>query len=67
MRKVSGPTSMCVQEEKRREEKGRKEGREGGAKEGRWCGASETEQKAMDTRESLPSRRGTQRDAIATH
>jgi hypothetical protein len=61
---------MCVQEEKRREEKrkeGRKEGRQGGAREGRWCGASETEQKAMDTRESLPSRRGTQRDAIATH
>jgi hypothetical protein len=52
---------------KRREEKGRKEGRKEGAREGRWCGALETEQKAMDARESFLSRRGTQRDAIATH
>jgi predicted transposase YdaD len=59
---------VCARrEEKRREEKGRKEGRKEGAREGRWCGALETEQKAMDTRESLLSRSGTQRDAIATH
>jgi hypothetical protein len=59
---------VCARrEEKRRKEKGRKEGRKEGAREGRWCGALETEQKAMDTRESLLSRRGTQRDAIATH